>query len=1141
VKTEIKNGNELIVQGGLEAGFSLYTGYPGSPLADYFNILFKMRDELKSKGIKVVLANSEANAAAMSSGAKQANRNVLLAMKSMGLHVASDALSVGNFANPGDDESSGVVVVVGDDPWSMSTSTPADSRYLFKHLHIPFLMPSTPQELKDWIAHALTVSQKSSLYCGVLLTTEMAEGGGRVKTKKWATVPQENSTFETAKFDLQKNVMVPPNTLIADGEMINERFPKASNVIESLGLDEFFGNKDATVGVLSSGAIFETVKQVIEDHDLLDKLSILKLASAYPLSKNKLQSFLKKIDHLIIIEEKRGFLETEIKEFLSQYCINLQSIWGKEFVINGEKKAGFPSFGGLNFEIISQKIQEVVKELKCNIDEKDACGISFKLPLPLRLPTFCPGCPHRETLSLLKELRGDLSKKGIDLVVHGDVGCYSLSFLPPFKEMHNLSAMGQGGALGAGMDIFSTNPSVVLMGDSTFFHSGSIDISNSMQMGHSITYIILDNGNTAMTGHQVTPRSGQSVDGGSRPLQNIKNLVQSFGVEDITEVHPSDRYFYKNLLGQKILKSGVKVIISNKECALTFHGRKKIEDRELFSANKTQRSKTFYQIDTQACEDCRQCVEMTGCPGLSQSEDAYGPKITIDSQICVNDSYCTKLKVCPSFQEVTVTDYHPTKYFSKHNYSLEELEKDNLSLALPSVLVDFDKIAKGHNWHMVVTGVGGSGVTTIAKIIAFASRNMAGRDDIDFKFMEQKGLAQRNGNVTGHLALYQKGKSSSAITPKGKAQVLVSPDLLDVCKQVSFLDAGSGSLISDLKFQRPLTLLLDKESDELMDSRPLINSLRESLGDRASFYSFKDMSFDLFGKSVYATSMILGTCFQKGLIPFPLEELVSGIKASFKGVERTNNLLAFIKGRELVEGIKKDSSGHSLGAQEEIIKLYCESVKTSVYPWQTSKILERFFESDMSQLIKIFPEMNREHLYQFLHDQYVYNHGKHSKQFLENCAQLSTHRLSKEVKKLALKVLAKTYFVKDEIMVAHLLTSPLSMNRSEKKYKKLGSKYSIRPINRPKIDFLGLNFEFDLRPPLWFLSFVKNMRFLRLFIMGSHKREIKNNLLIRKQLLKIIGEKVDNDQLIKKIKPLYFVKGYREVRYVNEDKNLPQG
>ena len=112
---KILNGNELLIQGALEAGFHLYTGYPGSPLADFFNILHERKSELQHKGARVVIANSEANAAAMASGAKMAGQNALVAMKSMGLHVASDALSVGNFANPGQGKS-GVVIVVGDDP-----------------------------------------------------------------------------------------------------------------------------------------------------------------------------------------------------------------------------------------------------------------------------------------------------------------------------------------------------------------------------------------------------------------------------------------------------------------------------------------------------------------------------------------------------------------------------------------------------------------------------------------------------------------------------------------------------------------------------------------------------------------------------------------------------------------------------------------------------------------------------------------------------------------------------------------------------------------------------------------------------------------------------------------------------------------
>lgn len=248
-------------------------------------------------------------------------------------------------------------------------------------------------------------------------------------------------------------------------------------------------------------------------------------------------------------------------------------IFGKEFP-NGVE--GFPAYGGLSYEIISKKIFCLLNALEIGQEEMSLeIDSAFKTQLPKRLPTFCPGCPHRETLSIMKEVRATLKDQNINLISHGDVGCYSLSFLEPFKEMHDLSAMGQGGALGAGADLFTTNPSVVLMGDSTFFHSGMTAISNSVQMGHHITYILLDNDNTAMTGHQVTPRSGISVEGETRPRQGMLDVAKSLRVDSSIEINPSDRYFYKNLLLDYVKKPGVKVIVSNKECGLTFHGRVK--------------------------------------------------------------------------------------------------------------------------------------------------------------------------------------------------------------------------------------------------------------------------------------------------------------------------------------------------------------------------------------------------------------------------------------------------------------------------------------------------------------------------------------------------------------------------------------
>ncbi len=1106
--TQIMNGNELIIQGALEAGFHLYTGYPGSPLADYFNILYDKKNEFHQKGIRVVIANSEANAAAMASGAKQAHKNALVAMKSMGLHVAADALSVGNFANPG---TGGVVIVVGDDPWSISTSSPADSRYLFKHLHIPFLDPSTPSELKNWMKVALDISKSTSVYQGVLLTTFMAEGGGRVEIGEEYKINSELIELDPANFDLSQNVMVPPNSLKADATMIKERFPKVHRALKDLGLDQVFGNRDSKIGLITSGAVFEILKHVLDDNHALDRFSLYKVAAPYPLISELMIPYLKNLETLIVVEEKRGFLESELYELCSRFNLKLK-IYGKKI----DDDEGFPVYGGLNYEIIVEKLSKIFLKLGLSACHETKAGLTLSEVLPRRLPTFCPGCPHRETLSLLKDLRTHLKKENINLISHGDVGCYSLSFLEPFKEMHNLSAMGQGGALGAGVDLFTTNPSVVLMGDSTFFHSGVTDISNSVQMNHDITYILLDNDNTAMTGHQFTPRTGESVEGFKRPSQDMLNMVKALGVSEAIEVNPSDRYFYKNLLREIVFKKGTKVIISNKECGLTFHGRKKADERKLFAKNESLEVARFYQINTDTCEDCRECVEMTGCPGLSQTFDAYGTKVSIDPQICVADSYCTKIKVCPSFELVEVFNFHPSKY-KKTN---KESNRSSVSLPLPILKKSLGDIAKGSDYRLVVTGVGGSGVTTISRVLAEAAKDMGGRHDIDFKFVDQKGLAQRNGNVTSHLALFQMGKSHSQVTPLGGADLLLSPDLLDGSLHLSFLN-GSGSVILDKKFQVPLSILLDRaELKEALGQEDLQAKLTTLLGDRLILISMKDICERVLGKSVYASAMILGVAFQKGLLPFELIDLEAAFARTMKANELDNNLWAFTLGRqsalsdfEMIES--KSNSTH--------IDLLTQSIVESSF-LKNAEILS-LFSTKLNELKILFPNLVEAHLAQYLHDLIIYDRGLFLNEFLAE-SKIIKDLYSEKLQLMAIRILAKTYFVKDEVFVAHQMISPMRRKNDSNLYSDIGTETRKTFINRPSFDIGSKKFEFDFSPGPWMLKLMRQARFLRDVLPEWHKKERLISLEIRRKLL---SQGLDYSNL----KKLENIKGYRDVRYQN--------
>ena len=1120
MQTDVLNGNALIVRGGLEAGFSLYTGYPGSPMADYFNILHRMKGVLAAKGIRVAIANSEANAAAMASGAKQAGRDCMVVMKSMGLHVAADALSVGNFANPGPVYQGeggepcypGTVVVVGDDPWSISTSTPADSRYLFEHLHIPFLEPSNPQELKDWVKKALEISRRCSVYQGLLLTTFMAEGGGRVRLYPEARVPGGRELLDPESFDLSRNVMVPPNSLKADVRMIEERFPRLREAYLDAKLDALYGDEASKVGALSSGAAFETLAQAMREGGLFGKMSLYKVAGSFPLVEDSLLAYLRGLDILVVVEEKRGFLEGAIRTLVQKYGLELK-IYGKRF---GDAE-GFPAYGGLNFEIVAEKL-----DIFCRLVGFGTVPVAPKCPpgfgsLPKRFPTFCPGCPHRESLSVLKEVRRVLDAKGIALLSHGDVGCYSLAFLPPFKEMHNLSAMGQGGALGAGVDIFAGNPSVVLMGDSTFFHSGIGAISNSVQLGHDITYILLDNDNTAMTGHQMTPVSGVSVEGLARPRQDILAAVQALGVQRALEIDPSDRYFYRNLLLETVEGPGVKVIISKKECALTFHGRARAREREVLASGGSVGKKTFYSIHTQACEDCRVCVEETGCPGLTRVFDAYGTKVSIDPQVCVADSYCTKIKACPSFEKITVFDYLPVR---------PGAWEDTDSLPSAAKGIDFEAIAAGRDFRIVVTGVGGSGVTTISRVLSEACKAMGGRDDLEFRFVDQKGLAQRNGNVTSHLAIFRKGRSHAPVTPRVSADLLLSPDLLDAATHVGLLRSGALAVV-DERYRPPLSLLLDAGGDDF-DDEGLLGGFRNRLGDNLVAFAAGDISYALFGKSVYASSMILGAAWQKGALPFGIEDMESAFRACFRRGDCDDNLRAFAVGRRMALG---DGGMESkLGIKDSQIpeSLYIESIEESLLPWQNAAAVVGRFRRCLERLGARLVGIPRDHLVRYLHDMFIYDGGREVEDFIANAGRLVDLYADEARLARALRTLAKTYFIKDEIFVSHAMISPIKRDGDRNLYGRLGGAYKIEPINRPSFDLWGEKIEFDISPRPWMLKIMRHARFLRKLLGSWHVKERKIAMRIRRALLEEVPGLEEQD---KRLRDLENIKGFRDVRY----------
>src|SRR5438093_5298831 len=660
--TNVFNGNELIVKGALESKVGLIAGYPGSPVAEVYTILEENADILREHGLWGELTNDESQGAAALNGALDVGVNAMAVMKSVGLNVAADPINIINYADKLglSGKRGGALVVCGDDPHASSTQVAGDSRQLMEHLKMAIIEPSTPQEVKDWIGEGLRLSQYSNLVVGYLITTYLAEGGGSVILSE--NQPSDITfktpiTLDISKVDIKRRVSIPPNTWDLEKELVRDRFPKVHEYVRDHKLDKILyddGQKHR-IGFIAAGISYSYLEQALWELGLDQQFPILKPAVTYPLEPTTVADLAWNVDYLVVVEEKSPIIENQIKQIVQELeqegeLKSLPAVYGKSF----DGSDGFPEEGGLTPSILIEKIGKLVMDIGDPAAKIDKARINKELDLlaeikayglliPPRSRGFCAGCPHRETLSAVHRLREQPINS--DILSHGDIGCYSMSFLPPFGEMYNLTAMSLGGAAGAGMDPFVTNKQYALMGDSTFFWRGITAISNSIKEGQDILYLILDNKNTAMTGHQPTPESGHNLMGDKTTPQDIESIVRAMGQGQIyvKKMPPSNREKYMKELDKVFEKPGVKVIIADKECGITFHKRKRAERNRIIERQGFIKKETFVNISQEVCENCRECTKNTGCPGLTIINTDYGEKIGIDQSICVSDTYCTKV------------------------------------------------------------------------------------------------------------------------------------------------------------------------------------------------------------------------------------------------------------------------------------------------------------------------------------------------------------------------------------------------------------------------------------------------------------------------------------------------------------------
>ena len=1111
---EVFVGNELLLKGALEVegGVHLLGGYPGSPVAGFFDAMGQIKDLLNEKGIRAVINNNEALSAAMLNGSQVAGCRGLICMKSVGVHVAADGLAIGNLAGPHPD--GGAVVVYGDDPWSDSTQVPSDSRYISKHLFIPVVEPSNPQEIKDYVGLAFKLSRRSQLYAGYVLTNNLADGGGTVECRpnQYPTLNMhQRKAMESAAIDVDRFVLLPPKTWWQE-EKLAPRFAKAAVVARELGLNriDYPATRRKSLGFATSGLAHGYLLQALWELGLLGEYPILKFGMSYPVDPEMVRQFSQQCERIIVIEERRGFLEEQINEVVlkdrqfGRPSGNVE-VWGKQFP--GDLKA-IPSTRGLHPSIIIGRLVPLLKAvngagsqiavpaayegLDRELQTIDSTGQAEVPSLPGRLPSFCPGCPHRDSADVCLEIRKHFmdpqymqqtyGRAPVDLVFHGDTGCYTMLMYPPNTQlMHNYSGMGLGGGTGSGMDPFITNKQAVFMGDSTFFHSGQIAISQAIKLGQDITFIILDNRTTAMTGHQPTPGVEYDVVGNPTPIQEIEDILQGMASNTemvIVRANPQKRKPYRRLLEKTFLTDGVKVIIADKECGITRTRRRRRQERNIIRQRGYLPSWEHMNINQEVCRFCLACAEMTGCPGLRHEHTDYGRKMNTDVSWCVADGACARIGACWSFEHVTIHRKRPPRG------RVPELGLDSIP--------EPRKRPPLKLWQCYLAGVGGMGIGLATSILVRAGHNEGFR----VAFVDKKGLAIRNGGVNSQVVFTHGDEPVTGIVPFGKADLIVGVDILEAARAIDptgRMRVASADRTAAVVNTDKVATILGVMGEPDFEPANLEQTIRANT--RSDDYLARDISRiceKYLGSKLYANIMMLGFAFQKGLIPVSMHSMAWAIKDTIRA-DFKKNLYAFNMGRKLVEDQNLFQGAPERTGWKETLEERCRyTIRRYLRGQKLSDALRELAQGAVASAGEL-PESTKRDIVVRLYDCMRWGGIDHARRYAEGVMEVyakdnAAHGWA--ATQAVVHNLAQAMLVKDAIFIAELATSP-------EKYAHDRDKYNVNPANGDRIAYshllpmhthlFGRPASFDMTVPPWPLKILKRLRFLRALLPAWHK------------------------------------------------------
>ena len=1118
---------------------SFISGYEGSPLGGYDLELGRQRKLLDEHRITFEPGLNE-EAATMAVQGTQLIHELKPTVdgvtgywygKAPGLDRAADAFRHANLM--GTHPAGGAVAFVGDDPAAKSSSVPCASEHALADLMMPILYPCDAAEVLDLGRHAVALSRASGLWSSMKIVTSVADGSTTVDLEAGDTFAP-NLPFGSGLHEPTSRLLQPTLGPL-ERDMLSTRMRIVREYIELNDLNRVVRRSASDkIGIVTAGTGYLDTMEALETlgfgasrgagaganaatvavgdanqqaGENTSTVRVLKLGAVWPLSPTQITDFAAGLDTIIVVEEKRAFIETQIKELLYELP-ERPTIVGKR---DQEGRELFAAHGELTADSVTKALATQLAALpdapgvtRWLDTRKNSLGERIYLPLAQRTPYFCSGCPHNSS-----------TKPQTDSAFGAGIGCHAMVLLMDEKQVGDvvgLTQMGGEGTQWIGMSHFVENGHFVQnLGDGTYHHSGSLAIRASVAAKTNITYRILYNSTVAMTGGQdaVGQMTIPEMIGELQAEGVAKIIVTSDDVRALKkqrmpvgiDVWPRDRLGEAQEILAKI--SGTTVLIHEQECATELRRKRK--------RGLAKKPEEFVMINERICEGCGDCGEKSNCLSVQPVDTEFGRKTRIHQSSCNVDKSCLDGD-CPAF--VTVRRGKNAGKGAGRGSATPELAAGELPA--PPALSD-----KSHRVRLM--GIGGTGVVTTSQLLATAAV-ISGRY---VRTLDRTGLAQKGGAVVSDLVIEPAPFTAGNSIGDGTCDLYLGYDLLvaadpkntvalaaDATAIVSTSIVPTGAMVSDVRVTFPeVSATLDRVTDMVGEGMMLSLDLRR-------------YAEGLFGSEQMGNMFMLGIAVQLGslgLLPEAIEEAIG-----LNGVAVSRNLQAFRRGRQYVADRR---------ALDGVLQaLEGEHAEQALVP---STIVQAARGSELERLVAL----RRAELVAYQSERYAARYEA----LVEEVRQVETARHLDGAAASGLPLteavavsLHKLMAYKDEYEVARLALDPQMSDEIAQQFGE-GAKVQWR-LHPPTLKAMGLKHKIRLgawfRPAFVLLRSLKGLRSTPLDIFGYDKmRRLERALIeeytdsVRGILASLHADNLETATAIAALPDM--IRGYEDVKLRN--------